>query len=174
MGKLERDPPVIDIFLDPGEYFVGDHRYQVRTLLGSCVSMIVWHPRLQFGAMSHFLLAQRQRPLSSDAEGLDGKYADESLQLMLRELMHAGVPVEQCQAKVFGGGNMFPDHALPEALKVGLHNGQAALALCKLHGLTVVAQDLFGDGHREIIFNVRKGEVWVRQTAAGCVRPSEN
>ena len=163
---LEREEPVTDIFLDPGEYFVGDASFQVRTLLGSCVSMILWHPRLQFGAMSHFLLSRRKHPLQSKAEGLDGKYADEVLQLMLGELVAASVTVEQCQAKVFGGGNMFPDHPLPAVLNVGRINGQSALALLQEQGLTVVAQDLYGEGHREVIFNVRKGEVWVRQVAA--------
>lgn len=171
---LERDAPAIEIFLDPGDYFVGDAIFQVRTLLGSCVSMILWHPRLQFGAMSHFLLSHRKCSVQSDAEGLEGKYADEVLQLMMRELADAGVPVGQCQAKVFGGGNMFPHQALPAALNVGRLNGQAALALLQAHGLTVVAQDLYGEGHREVIFNVRKGEVWVRQVTATRVSPEKN
>ena len=49
-------PRVTNIFLLPGEHFTGDARHRISTLLGSCVSITLWHPQLQVGAMSHFLL----------------------------------------------------------------------------------------------------------------------
>lgn len=36
---LDLDDSAIEIFLDPGEYFVDDDNFVVRTLLGSCVSI---------------------------------------------------------------------------------------------------------------------------------------
>jgi chemotaxis receptor (MCP) glutamine deamidase CheD len=62
---------VIDIFLQPGEYFVGDASYRVRTLLGSCVSITLWHLRLKIGAMSHFLLGSSARVPGAE---LDARY----------------------------------------------------------------------------------------------------
>ena len=47
---MARLPDLIDIFLQPGEYFVGDADYQIRTMLGSCVSMTLWHPCKRVGA----------------------------------------------------------------------------------------------------------------------------
>lgn len=167
---LGLDEDAIEIYLDPGEYFVGDARYKVRTLLGSCSSMVLWHARLQYGAMSHFLLPTRRsgearaggRDLSH-ATQLEGKYADEALELMLRELKQAKVPVHECVAKIFGGGNMFPHQKLSEKLNVGKNNGEAARQLLREHGLKILAEDLFGIGHRQLIFNVRNGDVWSRQ-----------
>lgn len=49
-----------EVYLLPGEYFVGDARYRIRTVLGSCVSITLWHRRLRIGAMSHFLLSERE------------------------------------------------------------------------------------------------------------------
>ena len=46
---MVRLPDLIDIFLQPGEYFVGDADYQIRTMLGSCVSMTLWHPGKRIG-----------------------------------------------------------------------------------------------------------------------------
>lgn len=160
------EPETIDIFLDPGEYFVGDALFKPRTLLGSCVSMILWHPRLQFGAMSHVILPTRVGPRSSDSESVAeplGKYADEVLELMIDELQHAGVPLQQCQAKIFGGGNMFPRQKVNDRLNIGKRNGEAAQRLVKACGIPIVAQDLYGIGHRQVIFNVRNGDVWMRQ-----------
>lgn len=166
---LDLDDSAIEIFLDPGEYFVGDDNFVVRTLLGSCVSITLWHPGRKFGAMSHFLLSTRPTAPRQIQERrqrgteLDGKYADEVLMLMLRELRESDIPVEQCQAKVFGGGNMFPHRRQEDTLNIGKKNGETARMLLRSHGIPIVSEDLYGNGHREIVFNVKNGDVWMRQ-----------
>ena len=156
MAKLK---DLMDIFLQPGEYFVADAEYQLRTMLGSCVSITLWHPPSRIGAMSHFLLPTRGRDLA-DIQTLDGRYGDEALELMRRELLRAGVQITQCKAKIFGGGNMFPAHTRNEATHVGRKNGEAARSLLQQHGIPVVSESLFGIGHRQIIFDVSNGDVW--------------
>lgn len=164
-----------DIVLHPGEYFVGDHRHRIRTLLGSCVSMTLWHPQRRIGAMSHFLLSCRGEPLSSSSLapsatmglGLDARYGEEAMLLMLAALRRRDIDPRQCQGKVFGGGNMFPQLARADSLKVGLKNGEAARALLRRHGIPLVAGSLFGAGHRSIIFDVGSGDVWTHQASPG-------
>jgi len=158
---MHRIEGLIDIFLQPGEFFVGDAEYQMRTMLGSCVSITLWHPILRVGAMSHFLLPTRGA--SDRSEGLDARYGDEALHLMIEELKVLGVAASQCQAKVFGGGNMFPEHLHSAVMNVGQRNGEAALALLRRHGVPIVSESLFGIGHRQIIFDVRNGDVWCHQ-----------
>lgn len=155
----------IDLFLQPGEYFVGNADYRVRTLLGSCVSITLWHPESRIGAMSHFLLSARGAGVSS---ALDARYGEEALSLMLHELEQAGVPAIACQAKIFGGGNMFPRQTKNDALHIGRKNGETARRLLRFHGIDVVSESLYGIGHRQIIFDIGSGDVWVRQ-----VKPAE-
>lgn len=167
---MARLKDLMDIFLQPGELFVGDANFQIRTILGSCVSITLWHPRLRVGGMSHFLLPTRTGMQSS--EELDGRYGDEALLLMINDLKAAGVSHTQCEAKIFGGGNMFPgnEHARGQQAKglaIGERNGKAARKLLHLHEIPVLTESLFGIGHRQIIFDVSKGDVWSRQ-----VRPS--
>lgn len=151
-----------EIFLRPGEYFVGDARHRIRTLLGSCVSITLWHPSYRIGAMSHFLLPSRgERP----AEQLDGRYGEEALAIMLRRLAAVHVNPAECVGKIFGGGNMFPHHSRVEAHNVGLRNGEAARALLQAQRIPIVSESLFGAGHREIIFDVNNGDVWARQVS---------
>ena len=152
---------MIEVFLQPGEYFVGDAAYRIRTLLGSCVSITLWHPALRIGAMSHFLLASRA---AGAGAAPDARYGDEAMGLMLRELRAARVPLAECQGKIFGGGNMFPGQSRTRQLNVGQKNGEAAQALLRSHGIPVVSESLFGIGHRQIIFDLRSGHVWSRQT----------
>lgn len=160
---MGQDNSLIDLFLQPGEYFVGDASYRLRTLLGSCVSITLWHPQRRVGAMSHFLLAYRDsnRP---GRNAPDGRYGEEAMQLMLQELRQMDVNVRECQAKIFGGGNMFPDRPSKGGLNVGQRNGEAARALLQAHAIPVVSESLFGIGHRQIIFDIRDGNVWSRQT----------
>ncbi len=153
---------LMDIFLLPGEFFVADASCQIRTILGSCVSITLWHPHVRIGGMSHFLLPTRGSASPASKE-LDGHYGDEALELMCRDLRAHGVEPRQCEAKIFGGGHMFPGRMKVDGNHVGRRNGEAARELLALHGIPVVTESLFGVGHRQIIFDVGKGDVWARQ-----------
>ena len=158
-------PTGADVFLQPGDYFVGDASHRIRTLLGSCVSVTLWSPQLRIGAMSHFLLASRGGRTSdaADPASLDARYGDEALRLMLQELKRKKLLASQCHAKIFGGGDMFPAHKTSGALAIGRRNGEAARSLLQARGIEVVSESLFGAGHRQIVFDVASGHVWSRQ-----------
>lgn len=44
-----------------GQLYFGTQAGTVRTLLGSCVALVLWHPQRRIGAMCHYLLPGRQR-----------------------------------------------------------------------------------------------------------------
>lgn len=153
-------PAIRDLLLQPGEFAVGDAACRMRTVLGSCVSITLWHQQRRVGAMSHFLLATRG---SAPGDRLDARYGEEALTLMVRELALIGVAAQHCQAKIFGGGNMFPEATLPGTLHVGRRNGESARSLLRELGIPVQSESLFGFGHRQIVFDVASGDVWSRQ-----------
>jgi len=157
-----------EIFLKPGEFAVADASCRIRTVLGSCISIALWCAAARVGAMSHCLLPSRGRMGVAEARGLelrqlDARYADEALHLMLHELDRQQVRAAQCRAKIFGGGNMFPSNK--GAMPVGRRNGEAARELLQASGIEVASESLFGDGHRQIVFDIASGDVWVRQLA---------
>ena len=156
-----------EIFLKPGEFAVGDTSCRIRTVLGSCISIALWCPGVRLGAMSHCLLPSRGRVGVKEVRGLelrelDPRYADEALHLMLHELERRQVRAAACGAKIFGGGNMFPGQR-GAGVPVGRRNGEAARKLLKAHGIEVISESLFGDGHRQIVFDIASGDVWARQ-----------
>lgn len=155
----------IEVFLQPGEHFVGDAGYRIRTLLGSCVSMTLWHPAHRVGAMSHFLLPSRG---TAAAGVLDGRYGEEVMLILLKELSGIKVKPAECVGKIFGGGNMFPGQTRADVRNVGIKNGEAARALLLAHRIPILSESLFGIGHRQIIFDISNGDVWARQ-----VKPSD-
>jgi len=160
---MEKLQPTVNIFLRPGECYFGDRNDRIRTLLGSCVAMTMWHPELLVGGMSHCMLPSRPRR-SSDA--LDGKYADEALALLLNKALLIGTRAEDYQFKLFGGGDMFPTTAKSNENPVGLKNVKASQALLKHHGFKAHAEHLGGTGHRTLIFEICNGHVWVKHQSA--------
>lgn len=154
MGKAS---PRIQVFLHPGQYFVGDARHRVSTLLGSCVAVTLWHAGERIGAMSHFLLPERRE---RGGKRLDPRYGRDALELMLLDLKRKGVEPDGCQAKLFGGGDMFPGQMSSAA--IGRSNGEIARRLVHERGIRIASESLFGVGHRRIVFDIATGEVWAR------------
>lgn len=149
-----------EIFLQPGEYYFGDRDTRIRTVLGSCVSITFWHPRLLVGGMCHYLLPHRAGEQESASP--DGRYADGAMQLLLKEMDLVGASHKEYQVKMFGGADMFPATRKNAASQVGLRNVEAARKLMKKYGFISVSEHLGGVGHRNVIFDVWSGDVWVK------------
>lgn len=102
-------------------------------LLGSCASLVSWHPKLLIGGMCHSMLPTRpQRPTAE----LDGRYGDEAIELMLRKERVHGIAPGEFRIQLFGGGNMFPEIGRQKDNHVAKKNVEAAKQLLQAHGLT--------------------------------------
>lgn len=148
-----------EIVLQPGEFYFGDAVTRIRTLLGSCVAITMWHPVRRVGGMCHYLLPTRQGAMSKD---LDGRYGDEALLMFLKAIDDRKTKPRDYQVKVFGGGNMFPTVGKGKAMEVGARNISLAVDLLGQMGCSVVARHVGDIGHRAIIFDVWSGDVWVK------------
>lgn len=147
----------IEIFLHPGEWYFGDEHTRIRTTLGSCVAVTLWHPRFRVGGMCHFML-----PGSDDGQDpLNARYGSDAMVLLVGEAKRHGATAVEYQAKLFGGASMF--ELGPGGGSVAARNIEAAEKLVQRHGLTVVARSLGGTRYRQLVFNLADGDVWVRQ-----------
>lgn len=160
---MKRPDFVLDIFLQPGDFHFGDAETSIRTVLGSCVSITMWHPQRLIGGMCHFMLPGGRR---TAPDRLNGKYADEAIMMFMLEIAHNKTNVKDYEVKLFGGGNMFPGIAKKEGgSDIGKKNIDMAKALSEQHGLKIVAQDMGMTGHRNVIFEVWSGHVWVKHVS---------
>lgn len=173
----------IDIFLPPGRVYFGDQDTHIRTVLGSCVAITMWHPDLLIGGMCHCMLPNqhphgqkfysriRNSPIgfpsrrAIDKTALDGKYADEAMELMFTEIQRSGTRASEYQIKLFGGGNMFSATTKPRAQLVGLKNVVIVRQVLAHHGLKVSAEHMGGVGHRNLVFDIGSGDVWMKHQA---------
>lgn len=156
-----------EVVLAPGQVSFATQSTRLRTLLGSCVAITFWHPQRLIGGMCHFMLPGRLR----DHQPLDGRYADEALELLLRHAEVNGTYAQDYQVKLFGGGKMFPEQQrrLPTQDVASL-NIRAALALAEHYHLHLTAQDMGSTGYRTIMFDLWNGNVWVRHQPMGIIQ----
>lgn len=157
---MRKPPHIVEVFLQPGEWYFGDRQTRLRTLLGSCVSITLWHPRQLIGGMCHYMLPERGARRQA---GPDGKYADEAFWLLLREIERSGTALHEYEVKMFGGGNMFPSLKHCRKEHIGQKNADFGKHLLHRHGLRPKASDVGGIGHRTVLFDVWSGHVWVRK-----------
>jgi len=153
---MEAAGSVREVYLRPGDFCFGEGRLRISTLLGSCVSIVLWHPRLVHGGMCHYMLPSRNQPRGNLA--LDGKYGDEALELFMLELKKRHTLPAQYQVNVYGGGNMFDDRA-SNKMDIGKQNIEMAHSLLDKYGFTLAYDHLGSFGQRKIAFDVWSGEV---------------
>lgn len=149
-----------DIYLKPGDLFFGDGTMRLRTVLGSCVAITMWHPKRLIGGMCHFMLPGASR--SAGKDGLSARYADDALKAMIRDARRFGTDEHEYHYKLFGGGNMFPDVRGSQQKPVGEANVAHARKLLDTLGVRPVAEHTGGYGQRVLVMEVWSGVVWVR------------
>lgn len=158
-------PKVTKVHLRPGEVWFGGADACVHTLLGSCVSITLWHPRRRFGGMCHYLLADSA---GAERPRQPGYYGDDALAFLLRKLRFHGLRPAEMEAKVFGGGAMFGDYPAGEGcFNVSHKNVTWAVETLRRHGFDVKAEDTGGRNYRVLHFEVWSGDVWVRHGRPG-------
>lgn len=156
------------VTLHAGDYFFGTQNHQVSTLLGSCVSITLWHPELKIGGMCHFALPENYHSNHT----MNPRFADDCYQLFQRSVTKHKTKLHEYQAKIFGGGNMYEkmpqDNSIlssVERLPVGEKNVMSAVAFLTRHDIPLLVAHVGEFGYRNIIFDIETGDVWVRFTA---------
>lgn len=144
-----------DVYLSPGDLHFAGAGTRIRTLLGSCVSLVFWHPRHRLGGMCHYMLPTRGLPHLP----LDGRYGDEAMLLLLKAIRAHGTQACDYHLRIFGGGNMFPRVHTRAKNHIGLQNVDMAHTLITRHGLVNHGEHVGGTAHRHLIFDIWSGQL---------------
>jgi len=170
---MKKPEHVIEIFLQPGDFYFGDQNTRIRTLLGSCISIVMWHPKLLIGGMCHYMLSSRG---NKNISKLDGRYGDEAILMFFSEAIRNNSNPNDYIVKIFGGGNMFSkskshvpcmeapcDAVIHSCRNVACKNEIKGVSLLEDYGFSITSKDLRGICSRNIIFDIWNGDVWVRK-----------
>lgn len=144
--KTTMSAPVVDLL--PGDIALGLTNDRLKTLLGSCVSVILTDPRRTVGVMCHIVHVGRP-----NADNINNTaYGDVAMATMFAQLQNIGVVPQLCEAYVYGGGNMFPQ--VFNQTHVGAKNADWVLDFLHRQRIAVVEQDVCGTGYRKVAWTV--------------------
>ena len=145
------------VVLAAGDFYFGGGHTRISTLLGSCVSITLWHPRKRIGGMCHYMMTERTRTPDTP---LDGRYATEAFELFLQHVEQAGTRPSEYQAKLFGGANMFQE-INGSRMDIGARNIDYGHRLLASKHIALIAEHVAGSGRRKLHFDLWSGDVWL-------------
>lgn len=123
------------------------------TILGSCIAVTLYSPRLRLGMLSHVVLPQSTGPTTYPA-----KFADTAITHMLTTLQGQGAGPSSLIAKIAGGACMFGDGKF---MQIGESNIQAALQALSTAGIPIVGKEVGGTLGRRVCFDLASGALTV-------------
>lgn len=135
-----------------GQIAVGREHDELVSVLGSCVGLVVLHPRRRLAVLAHVVL-----PASSGRTGAPGKFADTAVPEILNLLAKEAQTNAGLVAKLAGGAQMFGSATGP--LQIGEANVAAITRLLERHNIRVIAHDLGGTQGRRISVDCQTGLV---------------
>lgn len=148
-----------ELVLMPGQMYFGGRAASIRTLLGSCLSITLWHPGRRIGGMCHFLLPSRTR---KPGEPLDGRYGDEAMEAMMAMLGLTQTQPSEYVAHLYGGADTMPEGG-GLRFNVGERNIEQGWKLVDQYGFQLEGIDVGEDVPRTVQLDVATGAVDMRR-----------
>jgi len=158
---MTRDKSCIN--LQPGEVYFSqplekDRAKKVKTILGSCVAVTIWHSESKTAGICHYLLAQEADKNKVTQVMQKYRYGEEALNYLLKK-MTLLYPLSEFDLALFGGSNMYPSLTKPS---IGEINVKFAEAWAKRNKLRFNHQDTLGNNGRSLAFNLITGAITIK------------
>jgi chemotaxis protein CheD len=155
------DSPAI-IAVAIGQWAVAGAPTRIRTLLGSCVGLVLYDRVARLGGLAHIVLPEARGVVDHP-----GKYADTAIPTLVADFdRRLGIKVRpRLTAKLVGGANMFQmDSVTRESsgLNIGQRNQEAIEQLLKELTIPIIARDVGGTTGRRLTLNTASGIVTIR------------
>lgn len=142
--------------INPGGWAIESER-PISTLLGSCVAVCLFDPKLNIGGMNHFLLPSSTSGNNADVDViLNGDY---SMEVLVNGLLNKGAQKSRLVAKAFGGGTIVSSIRLA----IGERNAAFAHEWLEREGIRLIASDFNGPWSRKVVFVPNTGDAFCRR-----------
>ncbi len=143
-----------------GQWAVAPAPARIRTLLGSCVGVVLYDRNSKLGGLAHVVLPSARGPVDHP-----GKYADTAIPAVIAEFERRLGPATRMRltAKLVGGASMFQVDTPPESmLNIGRRNQEAIEAILESLRIPVLARDLGGSTGRRLTLDTVSGIVAIK------------
>lgn len=144
--------------LMPGEYYFGDEAETIKTLLGSCVAITLWHPLKKLAGMCHIVLPGG----NYDGPECNARYASCAMGRFLHDIKQSGTRPCEFEVGIFGGGRMFSHRTDAPEQHVGAKNVAESYRLAIDAGFQIRNQDVLENKYRHVFLNGQTGALDVQ------------
>jgi chemotaxis protein CheD len=162
-------------YLKPGSWYFGPITGIIRTILGSCVAVTMFHRRSGRSAICHAVM-----PIC-DQNGSCGvycaehsRYTDCIVRAMAGLFFEQGVKAKEIEVKLFGGSNGLGGAGDLTRTGVGKQNVTQARKALQEKDLFLKVSDVGGAAGRKLLFDTSTGEVMIKKlTGSGAYREND-
>ncbi|MFC3150041.1 chemotaxis protein CheD [Litoribrevibacter euphylliae] len=136
-------------FLAPGDYCRGTPESEpILTVLGSCISVVLWDNYKGIFVMCHYLLLEA----GTQDDETPGRYGKEILPHFFSFFKSKGLRGPDLNAYIVGGAFSESASRLPEELIVGKKNAEYACHLLEQERVNILHTDVGGECGRRFIY----------------------
>lgn len=161
-GSAAEANTVDALFLHPGELYAGRRPARIKTILGSCIAITLWHPATGMAGMCHYVLAQRLRmDPAPDARDCDGRYGLDAIRFLQAAALATDRNLRQFRVGVFGGASIADVQQL-RGSSVGQNNIELARQQLRTLGFRVDQWDVGGAGSRVLQLDTGSGQIQLK------------
>lgn len=161
--KVPGPNPHLPVFqLNPGNAYFSEKPEVVATILGSCLGIVMYSPRLKITTVCHAQLPTNPAP---HAVVDQFKYVDTSFHSMYRWMIDHNLKDWEIEVKLFGGGDVLQvstDKKYSNR-RIGMQNVESALRLILNSKLQVISIDVGGETGRKLFIYTHTGEVYLKK-----------
>lgn len=168
MKMTQVDRPVV--FLHAGEHFISNEPEIISTVLGSCISVVLYCGQNPVCGITHSQLPSCRYDSSFCAECEESyRYVDCSIIKLVQKMQEYNIDPKNLEAKVFGGASVIKNNTL-EKDNVGSQNVQMALEVLNREGIKVVVSDTGGLRGRKLFLFTDTKEVFIKKLSGNNFR----
>jgi chemotaxis protein CheD len=145
-----------------GQWALAAAPAKIRTLLGSCVGVVLYDRTAKLGGVAHIVL-----PSAHGALDHPGKYADTAIPAMITDFNRrlGSKAHTRVNAKLVGGASMFqvePSVRDNVGLNIGQKNQEAIEQILAELSIPIIARDVGGTAGRRLTLDTASGIVTIR------------
>lgn len=155
MNPTPTDRTPDTVFINPGEVYFGNTAKSVKTILGSCVAIVLWHPRKKLVGMCHYVMPDMHEKAD---KSIPGRYAKGAVRLLLESIKKHHTSIKEFEIGIYGGGCLFCND-YQENLDIGKKNIAIAQQLLSQLGVKPKQQKVGGRCYRTVAINGLTGAI---------------
>ena len=160
------------ITIYPGELYITKKSELITTILGSCISIVLFDEQNSIGGINHYMLPAAPPESKKNSVLPITRFGEYAIKTLIQEMINQGASLKNLKAKIFGGSNVLnfsskKDERKKEAQKkdalIGEENINFARKFLKKIGIPIVSEDVGGVSSRKIFFDTTNYKVFLKR-----------